>query len=123
MSPTVDAPEVRVGEAEGHSAYLLFADDSGEPAGFTLFFPYDEDGEAQRIFPHTVVKDEFGGHGLASVLVKEALDASIAEGFTIVALCPYIKTWLKKHPDYAQHTVEPNRGHIDTVSQAVKSSR
>ncbi|WP_346876107.1 GNAT family N-acetyltransferase [Rothia sp. (in: high G+C Gram-positive bacteria)] len=66
----------------------MFADSSGSPAGFTEFFTYTESGGKQRIFPHTVVKEEFGGHGLASKLVKSALDQAIAAGYEPVIVCP-----------------------------------
>lgn len=67
--------------------------------------------------PHTVVKEEFGGHGLASILVQQALDTSIEEGFKIVALCPYVKAWLKKHPDYQKHVDKAEHQHIEALSQ------
>src|SRR6476469_5294165 len=41
----------------------------GQKVGFTEYV--DRDG--QRVFPHTEVLDEFGGRGLATILVGEAL--------------------------------------------------
>src|SRR5438093_12473036 len=64
----------------------------------------DYDGGPQRIFYHTVINEEYGGQGLAGKLATEALDQTIAAGLNIVPVCPYIKKFLTKHPEYAPHT-------------------
>lgn len=52
-------------------------------------------------FPHTVVEDAFAGRGLASLLVRHALDAARAAGLGVVPTCPYVRGWIGKHTDYA----------------------
>lgn len=76
----------------------VFAD--GELAGFTVFRDREVDGVAERVFPHTEVDEKFGGRGLATILVREALDATVAEGKLIVGVCPLVAAFLKKHPEY-----------------------
>jgi uncharacterized protein len=54
----------------------------------------------QRVFYHTVVNPEFGGRGLATILVEEALNAARDDGKRIVPVCSMVGTVLKKHPEY-----------------------
>ena len=69
----------------------------GRKAGFTEYA--DRDG--QRIFPHTEVSEEFGGRGLATILVDEALQETRDAGLRIVAICPMVAGFMKKHPEFA----------------------
>lgn len=66
----------------------------------------------ERIFFHTVVHDAYGGQGLASQLVREAVDQTIAEGRAIVPVCPYVVAWVNKHPEVAEHVVEATPAHL-----------
>ncbi|BBZ15262.1 GNAT family N-acetyltransferase [Mycobacterium branderi] len=54
----------------------------------------------QRVFYHTEVSDEFGGRGLATILVREALEATRADGKRIVAVCPMVAGVLEKNPEF-----------------------
>jgi len=68
----------------------------GQKVGFTEYA--DRDG--QRIFPHTEVEDAFGGRGLATILIGEALQATRGAGLRIVPVCPMVAAFVKKHPEY-----------------------
>ena len=51
---------------------------------------------------HTEVDDRFEGQGIGSALARFALDDLRAEGSNrVVATCPFIVSWIGKHPDYA----------------------
>jgi predicted GNAT family acetyltransferase len=52
-------------------------------------------------FVHTEVPPELGGKGIASQLIKGALDQVRAEGLKVIAQCPFVKAYIEKHPDYA----------------------
>jgi uncharacterized protein len=54
----------------------------------------------QRVFLHTEVDPEFQGQGLATKLIVFALDDTRAAGKRIVAICPMIAAYVKKHHDY-----------------------
>ncbi len=54
----------------------------------------------QRVFHHTEIHPEFGGRGLATILVEEALGAARDEGKRIVPACSMIVTVLNKHPEF-----------------------
>jgi len=68
----------------------------GQKVGFVEFA--DRDG--QRVFTHTEVLDEFGGRGLATILVDEALMESRDAGLRIVAVCPLVVAFVKKHHEF-----------------------
>lgn len=50
---------------------------------------------------HTEVFPEFGGQGIGGKLVQGALDQIREAGQTIVPSCPFIATFVKRNPDYA----------------------
>ncbi len=60
---------------------------------------YQKEGGAY-IFTHTGVPREYGGRGIADKLVKNALETAKAEGAGVVPLCPFVKTYIKRHPEY-----------------------
>jgi uncharacterized protein len=68
--------------------------------GETAFLAYERTPEA-LVLIHTEVPEALRGHQLGETLVKAALDAARAEGLRIVPLCPYVKAYLRKHPDAA----------------------
>jgi uncharacterized protein len=52
-------------------------------------------------FTHTEVRPEFEGQGIGSALARFALDDVRADGeLQVVARCPFIKRWIRLHPDY-----------------------
>ncbi len=71
----------------------------------------------QRVFYHTVTDPEFGGRGLATILVENALNATRDEGKRIVPVCSMVATVLKKHPEFDAIT-DPVTAEIDRWLQA-----
>ncbi|QEE61007.1 N-acetyltransferase [Salinibacterium sp. dk2585] len=81
----------------------------GEPvSAFTVSFAHAQqvgradfvDSRAagdERIFFHTEVDPEFGGRGLAGLLVREALADSVRKGLTVIPVCPLFARHLRKH--------------------------
>ena len=69
----------------------------GELAGFAEYQLTD----AMIVFTHTEVLEKFEGHGVGSTLARYALDDVRADGTRkVMPLCPFIKGWIGKHPDY-----------------------
>jgi uncharacterized protein len=66
----------------------------------------------QRVFFHTEVDPEYGGRGLATVLVEKALNAARDEGKRVVPVCSMVVTVLKKHPEFDDIT-DPITGDIE----------
>jgi len=87
-------------------------DAGGKIIGATHYRDFEGSEGIERIFFHTTVDEEYGGQGLASVLVKFALENTIASGAKIVAVCPYVKSYVAKHNEYDQHLVQPREEHL-----------
>ncbi len=68
----------------------------GKTVGFADFV----DRGDQRVFHHTEIDPAYGGRGLATILVEEALNEARDEGKRIVPVCSMIGTVLKKHPEF-----------------------
>jgi predicted GNAT family acetyltransferase len=77
-----------------HQKYTIAVE--GKTVGLAEF----ADRGDQRVFYHTEVDPEFGGRGLATILVKEALDGARSDGKRIVPVCSMVGTVLKKHPEF-----------------------
>jgi uncharacterized protein len=54
----------------------------------------------QITFTHTEVDDSYEGHGLGGRLASTALDSARERGLTVVALCPFISSFIDGHPQY-----------------------
>jgi uncharacterized protein len=79
------------------SAYTVSVEE-GTLAGRADFVdPPQASGE--RVFFHTEVASEFGGRGLAGLLVREALADSIRRNLTVVPVCPLFAKHLEEHGD------------------------
>ena len=53
------------------------------------------------VFTHTEVDEHSEHSGLGGTLVRAALDDVRSQGATIVPLCPFVRGWIERHPDYA----------------------
>ena len=49
---------------------------------------------------HTEVLPAHEGQGIGSALVRNALDHARANGMRVIAVCPYVQTYLVRHPHY-----------------------
>jgi predicted GNAT family acetyltransferase len=63
-------------------------------AGFTEF---EVDSRGRLILPHTEIDPAFKGRGLATILVRAALEDIVARGETIVPLCPFVRRYLREN--------------------------
>ena len=48
---------------------------------------------------HTEVAPAFEGQGIAAGLARFALDDARRRGLRVIASCPYVRTYLAKHPE------------------------
>ena len=56
------------------------------------------------VFPHFEVNPEHQGGGMASSIARFALDDCRERGLKVRAVCPYLVTFLKRHPEYQDLT-------------------
>lgn len=71
-------------------------DDSGTTAGFVT---YQLTG-AIIAYTHTEVDPAFEGQGVGSTLARAVMDDARERGRTVVPICPFLASWLEKHPEY-----------------------
>ncbi|MGM8885351.1 GNAT family N-acetyltransferase [Psychrobacter sp. 1U2] len=62
-------------------------------------------GEKSIEYKHTEVPDALGGQGIAGYLVKYILDDAAAKGLRVKPTCPYVKSYIDKHPEYQANSV------------------
>jgi len=49
---------------------------------------------------HTFVPESLEGRGLASALAKFALEYAKGKNLQVIVYCPFVATYLKRHPEY-----------------------
>lgn len=96
---------IALDEARAISAYTVTLDD-GTLAGRADFVDPPEGG-GERVFFHTEVSPEFGGRGLAGLLLREALADSVRKNITVVPVCPLFAKYLKEHGE--EYTAQGGR--------------
>jgi len=67
------------------------------------------DGDAELIYAmfaddvidlqHTEVPASGKGHGVGDALVRAALAYAREHGLRVMATCPYVQAWLRRHPE------------------------
>lgn len=68
---------------------------------------YKREGD-RRVFDHTEVSDRFEGKGVGGALLEAALDVTRAAGDQVVPVCPFVRSYIERHPDY-QDLVDTDR--------------
>ncbi|EPG73825.1 hypothetical protein LEP1GSC058_2539 [Leptospira fainei serovar Hurstbridge str. BUT 6] len=69
--------------------------------GLEARLDYSEIGKGIWNLTHTFVPGSLRGKGLASVLVKAALEEARKSDKKIIPSCSYVETFLKRNPDYS----------------------
>jgi predicted GNAT family acetyltransferase len=59
------------------------------------------EGRKHITLVHTEVPTTLGGRGYAGALAKTALDYARERGRRVVVLCPFVRAYLERHPEYA----------------------
>ena len=69
-----------------------------EVEGHTCVLEYRREGST-ALMEHVGVPGAVEGRGIASALTRAAVEWARSEGLEIVALCPYVAAWMRRHPD------------------------
>jgi len=77
----------------------------GELAGFVQ---YTRRGDVITLV-HTEVDDRFQGAGLAGQLARFSLDTAREQQWNVLPSCPYIRSWIERHPGYVDLVPEDRR--------------
>jgi predicted GNAT family acetyltransferase len=55
---------------------------------------------------HTEVPQEAEGKGIGAALARAALDHARAQGMKVIPSCPFVRTFIKRHHEYADLVAE-----------------
>ena len=106
-SAATDAPVVTDNPAA--SRYELHV--GTELAGFVDYLLRD-DGTVISLV-HTQMMPDYQGAHLATNLARYSLDDARRRGLAVLPFCPYIGSWIKKHPEYADLVPQGRRADFD----------
>lgn len=67
--------------------------------GFTAFMDYKLSGDG-IILVHTEVPQELEGRGVGTAIVEKVFEYIEAKQLQMVALCPFVVGYLKRHPEW-----------------------
>jgi predicted GNAT family acetyltransferase len=59
------------------------------------------------VLVHTEVDEAHSGKGYAATLARSALDEARSRGLRVVPTCPYVASYIRKHPEYADLVERP----------------
>jgi predicted GNAT family acetyltransferase len=104
--PASDAPAntVETGPRVGPVPLSFSVTDNREASQFELVVDRQtavltyERTPTSLVLVHTEVPPPLRGRHLADALAKAAIDAAHGERLQIVAVCPFVKAYLRKHP-------------------------
>lgn len=77
---------------EGHRFFVRFDEDEAE-------LRYAIVGPRLMDLQHTYVPDSARGHGVAEALAEAAFAYAREKKFRVVPTCPFVRHWLRSHPD------------------------
>lgn len=73
--------------------------------GEDAYIQYRIDGR-KMLLMHTFVPEKLRGRRIADQLAKFALKSIETEGFTAKIYCPFISTFVKRHPEYEKWRID-----------------
>lgn len=85
--------EVKVQQNEKEQKFFA------EVEGHEAVIEYGMTGDVYNL-AHTFVPEELRGKGIAEKLVRGTLEEIQRQGTRFLPSCPYIQTFLKKHPEF-----------------------
>lgn len=91
----VDLDRVTVQDNEKEERYEAHVN------GYLAKIEYERQGDT-IIFIHTEVPDALEGQGIAGKLARTALDDARAKHLAVVPFCPYVASYIRRHPEYKE---------------------
>ncbi|MBX6752427.1 MAG: N-acetyltransferase [Micromonosporaceae bacterium] len=91
---TTQQADVVVRRDDTHHRYEAHLDD--RLAGYLDYRERDD----ELVLIHTETLEGFQGRGVATALARFAMDDVRSRGRRAVVLCPFLRSWLTKNPQY-----------------------
>lgn len=79
--------------------------------GHTAMLVYEREGD-NITFLHTEVPPALEGHGIASKLAHAALEDARAQELSVVPLCPFVASYIRRHPEYLSLLTEAEQARL-----------
>ncbi|HEX9027599.1 MAG TPA: GNAT family N-acetyltransferase [Anaerolineales bacterium] len=64
------------------------------------FLTYKQRGNRFALI-HTEVPEALAGRGIGAMLAKAGLDYARDNGLGVIVICPFVRAYIKRHPEYA----------------------
>lgn len=77
--------------------------------GHTAFAEYILNKQGVLFFTHTEVPKELEGRGVASDLIVAAFKDAEGRGLKIAPICPFVKSYLQRHPEWKRLLADEHR--------------
>jgi uncharacterized protein len=87
--------DLRVADNPEQGQYEIRAD--GELVGVLKYHLRD----GVIAFLHTETSTAFRGHGIATKLIESSLDAARDRHLAVLPYCPFVRSYIEEHPEYA----------------------
>ena len=94
--PVMEGVTVSVAVHDNPDARRYEATVDGALAGFAAY----RTQPGLIAFMHTEVEEAFEGHGVGSILIREALDDARRRGFEVLPFCPFVKSFIAEHREF-----------------------
>jgi uncharacterized protein len=91
-----EASDVIVRDSPAENLYELLLD--GTRAGVIHYLPT----RGAVVLVHTEVAPELEGKGMGARLLAGALEDVRARGLRVVPVCPFVTSYLRRHPEYGE---------------------
>lgn len=92
MQSDIDFDHISVTDNQAERRYEAHIGDA------VAVLEYARDGKRIALI-HTGVPNELEGHGIAGKLTKYALDDARSHGLEVIPVCPFVVSYLRRHPD------------------------
>lgn len=84
--------------------------------GETGFLAYSQHG-ARIVLIHTEVPKQIEGRGVAGALAHYALEDARAHNWSVIPSCPYVLSYIRRHPEYLPLVAESWRGKAESSAE------
>ena len=93
---------IELEETDSGGRFVARTDCGGEgnSSGAEAELTFSKAGTARIIADHTGVPRSMGGQGIGTKLVERLHEHAVERGLKVVALCPFVKAQMAKHPEW-----------------------
>lgn len=77
-----------------------------EELGHEAYLEYFELPDGSLDFAHTYTPNEIRGRGIATAIIRGALDYARENGKMVVPGCPFVRTYVDRHEKYRELIVD-----------------